>query len=85
MPYTVNWERVARATLHPIKLGILDALAKDGGDVLSPNQMAIQFGESVNLVAYHVRKLAEAGLIECVETRAVRGAVEHFYRLAADA
>ncbi|HEU4599910.1 MAG TPA: hypothetical protein VFS26_09190, partial [Solirubrobacterales bacterium] len=29
---------------------------------------------------YHVRVLAELGLIELVDTRQVRGATEHFYR-----
>lgn len=35
----------------------------------------------VTAVAYHVRRLFAAGLIELAGTRPVRGAVEHHYRL----
>lgn len=81
---SVNWERVARATVHPLKIAVLDALAERGGEKRSPNELAIQFGESVNTVAYHVRSLADAGLIKCVDTRQKRGATEHFYGLVED-
>jgi len=33
-------------------------------------------------VSYHMKVLVEAGLIELVITRRVRGTVEHFYRPA---
>ena len=62
----VNWERLARATAHPLRVSILEILGIDGGRVLSP---------------YHVTELAKAGLIELVRERQVRGATEHFYRL----
>jgi predicted ArsR family transcriptional regulator len=35
----------------------------------------------VPAVAYHVRRLLEAGLIELARTQPVRGALEHHYRL----
>lgn len=81
---TVNWERVARSTLHPLKVMILETLAERGGEKRSPNELAIQFGKSVNLVAYHVRSLDKAGLVKCVDTRQWRGATEHFYVLVED-
>jgi DNA-binding transcriptional ArsR family regulator len=48
--------------------------------VASPAEIARQLGLEVSNVGYHVSALAEAGLIEEVGRRPVRGAVEHFYR-----
>jgi hypothetical protein len=42
--------------------------------------MARELGLEVSKVGYHVTALAQAGLIEEVGQRPVRGAVEHFYR-----
>jgi hypothetical protein len=39
-----------------------------------------ELGLDVSKVGYHVTALAEAGLIEEIGRRPVRGAVEHFYR-----
>jgi predicted transcriptional regulator len=38
----------------------------------------------VSAVAYHVRRLLEAGLIELAGTRPVRGALEHRYRITGE-
>jgi hypothetical protein len=46
----------------------------------SPVEIAKEIGKDVGHVGYHVRKLQELGLIELVDERPVRGAVEHFYR-----
>jgi DNA-binding transcriptional ArsR family regulator len=48
--------------------------------VASPAEIARELGLEVSNVGYHVTALAEAGLIEEVGQRPVRGAVEHFYR-----
>jgi DNA-binding transcriptional ArsR family regulator len=45
----------------------------------SPSQLADAVGESVGVVSYHVRVLAEAGLAELVGTVPKRGALQHFY------
>lgn len=50
--------------------------------VASPVEIARELDEPVNVVAYHVRILAEAGCIEQVDQRQRRGAIEHFYRAA---
>lgn len=68
---------------HPIRVAIIDALAEHG--TLTPKAIAGQVGLPVENVAYHVRMLKQAGLIELVDERAVRGAVEHHYRFAAGA
>jgi DNA-binding transcriptional ArsR family regulator len=46
----------------------------------SPVEIAQEIGKDVGHVGYHVRKLLQLDLIELVDERPVRGAVEHFYR-----
>jgi DNA-binding transcriptional ArsR family regulator len=45
----------------------------------SPKEIAAAMGMPVANVAYHVRELEKAGLIELVERKRRRGAIEHFY------
>jgi DNA-binding transcriptional ArsR family regulator len=48
--------------------------------VTTPAAMATALGHPIGVVAYHVRWLHEAGLIELVERRrSWRGAIEHYY------
>jgi hypothetical protein len=70
-------QRLLMALGHPVRaeaLGILNIR------VASPAQIARTLGLDVSNVAYHVRRLLEYECIELVETRAARGATEHFYR-----
>jgi len=80
----VNWERLARATAHPLRVSILEILGLDGGRVLSPSELSRELQIPLSNTNYHVTELAKAGLIELVRERQVRGATEHFYRLPAD-
>lgn len=75
---SVDWERVARASLHPTRVGILDCFQ---GKPLSPVMIAERIGEPLGNVSYHVRALAKDGLIEEVDRQPRRGAVEHYYQL----
>jgi DNA-binding transcriptional ArsR family regulator len=68
---------VAKAFAHPLRVQILIILNEK---VASPNMLAQQLDESLNLVAYHVRVLEKYDCIELVETKQRRGATEHFYR-----
>jgi DNA-binding transcriptional ArsR family regulator len=68
---------VAKAFAHPLRVQILIILNEK---VASPNMLAQQIGESLNLVAYHVRVLEKYDCIELVDTKQRRGATEHFYR-----
>ena len=77
----VNWERLARATAHPLRISILEILGIDGGRVLSPSDLSRELQIPLSNTNYHVTELAKAGLIELADERPVRGAVEHFYRL----
>jgi DNA-binding transcriptional ArsR family regulator len=62
---------------HPTRSRCLTLLADREA---SPNEIALEIGEPVANVAYHVRSLLKAGVIELVRERPVRGATEHFYR-----
>jgi len=77
----VNWEQLARATAHPLRVSILEILGIDGGRTLSPTELSRELQIPLSNTNYHVTELAKAGLIELVRQRQVRGATEHFYRL----
>ena len=81
----VNWERLARATAHPLRVSILEILGIDGGRILSPSDLSKELQIPLSNTNYHVTELAKADLIELVRERQVRGATEHFYRLPAKA
>jgi DNA-binding transcriptional ArsR family regulator len=68
---------VAKAFAHPLRVQILIILNEK---VASPNLLAQQLDQSLNLVAYHVRVLEKYDCIELVDTKQRRGATEHFYR-----
>lgn len=68
---------VAKAFAHPLRVQILIILNEK---TASPNMLAQQLDESLNLVAYHVRVLEKYDCIELVDTKQRRGATEHFYR-----
>ena len=62
---------------HPLRAKIWTVLAEE---VASPTGLSRRFGEEIADVSYHVRVLRENDVIELVNKRQVRGAVEHFYR-----
>src|SRR4051794_26093683 len=80
----VNWEQLARATAHPLRVSILEILGIDGGRVLSPSDLSRELQIPLSNTNYHVTELAKSGLIELVRERQVRGATEHFYHLPAE-
>src|SRR3954454_10065926 len=80
----VDWERLARATAHPLRGSILEILGLDGGRVLSPSDLSRERQTPLSNTNYHVTELAKSELIELVRERQVRGATKHFYRLPAE-
>jgi DNA-binding transcriptional ArsR family regulator len=70
--------RGQRAMAHPMRARILAAL--DGRE-LSPVELARELGATLGVVSYHVRVLADAGVVELARTTARRGAIQHHYRL----
>jgi DNA-binding transcriptional ArsR family regulator len=70
-------ERIVKSLGHPLRQRILHVLSEG---VASPNHIAQRLREPLGNVSYHVKILLENDAIELVETRPVRGAIEHFYR-----
>jgi len=77
----LDWEHLARATAHPLRLSILEILSMDGGRTLSPSDLSRELQIPLSNTNYHVTELAKASLIDLARERQVRGATEHFYRI----
>jgi DNA-binding transcriptional ArsR family regulator len=69
--------RLVKALAHPLRISILRVL---NDRVASPRQIAQETQAPLGNVSYHVRYLQRVGLLQLVETRARRGAVEHYYK-----
>jgi DNA-binding IclR family transcriptional regulator len=78
----MNWQLLARANTHPLRISILEVLALDGGRTLSPSDLSYELRTPLSNVNYHVTELRRTGLVELTGERPVRGATEHFYREA---
>ena len=73
--------RISRALGHPIRVEAIGCLTKQ--DTASANRIAKQIGQNTGTVAYHVRVLyEECRVLELADVQPVRGALEHFFRLA---
>jgi DNA-binding transcriptional ArsR family regulator len=68
---------LATIVAHPTRARAFTILTER---TASPVEIAQEVGKDVGHVGYHVRKLLQLDLIELVDERPVRGAVEHFYR-----
>ncbi len=68
---------IAKAFAHPLRHRAFHMLTQYQ---LSPSEIAQQLGADLHSVSYHVRELEKMGLIEQVDERQVRGAVQHFFR-----
>jgi hypothetical protein len=62
---------------HPTRVQAFCILAER---TASPVEIAHEIRKNVSHVGYHVNKLVQIGHAELVDTRPVRGAVEHFYK-----
>jgi DNA-binding transcriptional ArsR family regulator len=79
---TKRQQQQRRKTLrpHPTRDQIVDAM-RSYGEPISPTRLSEVTGNTLGAVAYHVRTLLSAGVVELAEEGRVRGAVEHFYAL----
>ena len=68
---------LASIVAHPTRAEAFTIL---GERTASPVEIAQEIGKDVGHVGYHVRKLLQLNVVELVDERPVRGAVEHFYR-----
>ncbi len=76
----MNWQRLARANTHPLRISILEVLEMDGGRILSPTDLSHELRMPLSNINYHVTELAKTELLDLAFKRQVRGATEHFYR-----
>lgn len=66
---------------HPLREQIVDIM-RSCDRPMSPAQLSRITGATLGSVAYHVRTLVAAGIVELNREGRARGAVEHFYALA---
>jgi DNA-binding transcriptional ArsR family regulator len=66
-----------KAMNHPLRAALLRILVERTS---SPAEMARELDEDLSNVSYHTKQLVELECAELVNTRPVRGALEHFYR-----
>jgi DNA-binding transcriptional ArsR family regulator len=70
-------QTLAQAVAHPLRIEALSILTERPA---SPKELAAELGSPVGNISYHVRELERIGMIELVEEKKRRGAIEHFYR-----
>lgn len=71
------------ALRHPLRRKILRGMA--GEKAISPRDIAATLDRPLSNVSYHIRVLAERGTIALVDTKPVRGSMQHFYRASIEA
>jgi DNA-binding transcriptional ArsR family regulator len=69
--------RLVKALAHPLRVQILSTLEDR---IASPSDLATELDAPLGNVSYHVRTLADLGLVKLVKRRTRRGAVEHYYQ-----
>ncbi len=65
------------ALRHPLRRDILRAMADE--KAISPREVSAALQQPLSNVSYHVRVLAECGAVTLVDTKPVRGSMQHFY------
>ena len=71
------------ALRHPLRREILRGMAAE--KAISPREIASALDQPLSNVSYHVRVLADCNAIALVDTKPVRGSMQHFYRSAIEA
>lgn len=69
-------QELVKALSHPTRVRILGVLSHRD---ISPSDFALESGDLVTNVSYHFRVLVKLGFAEVIETRPVRGSMEHIY------
>ena len=76
-------DALTQGLAHPLRRSILYYLVDEanGNKGTSPNELSKALDEPLTNISYHVRQLAQKGLIDLAGTAPRRGAVEHYYKL----
>jgi DNA-binding transcriptional ArsR family regulator len=72
------------ALRHPLRRQILRRMADGEETPISPRELANELTEPLSNVSYHVRVLVDCEAVRLVDTKPVRGSMQHFYRIAID-
>lgn len=77
-----RWDMLVSRVLHPIQLSMVEALIWIDLPI-SPSDLSQMYsGEFTNShTGYHVKVLADYGIIELADTEQVRGVTRHLYVL----
>lgn len=75
--------KLLAALRHPLRRRILREMAD--GKPISPRELSLRLRQPLSNVSYHVRVLAECEAATLVETKPVRGSVQHVYRSKVEA
>jgi DNA-binding MarR family transcriptional regulator len=68
--------------LHPVQLQILERASAAPDQRFSPGELADALDVPLPNLAYHIRALQKRQLLQKAGTKQVRGAVQHYYRVA---
>lgn len=71
------------ALRHPLRRQILQRM--NGEESISPRELSSALRQPLSNISYHVRVLAECDAVSLVETKPVRGSMQHFYCTSIDA
>jgi predicted transcriptional regulator len=63
----------------PVRREILALICEQGDGGISPREIAGELDKPLPNIGYHIRMLAEKGLISLQRTEQVRGATAHYY------
>src|SRR4051794_26333096 len=67
------------ALRHELRRRIMQILGRSPNHPISPREVSGELQQPLSNVRYHVRVLAECKAINLVETKPVRGSMQHFY------
>jgi hypothetical protein len=68
------------ALRHELRRRIMQILGGSPDQPISPRQVSGKLHQPLSNVSYHVRVLADCKAITLVDTKPVRGSMQHFYR-----
>jgi len=75
-----DWAGLVPHFVHPLKVSIIEAMLWIGRPLSAAELTRVFDSEfDLSLVSYHLSKLGEADVVELVEARAVRGALQRIY------
>jgi DNA-binding transcriptional ArsR family regulator len=76
----IDWERVARAGLNPVRLRVLELFVAKPGVPRSAKMVARELGISPRQDSYHAKALHDARLLRIASRHRRRGTEEIRYR-----